>query len=275
MALSFGGLQSNMGPFKPVSLKGNANVHGVPMFVDKLPLTIGGIAGDNIPFGRVVSIKTDAKRTFVPGIPTGAYAVGISMLDPSILSLDPGQIDTKSKTHYYYAGRPMTAITFGIMDVLEYDTAQSAPALGASVWARNSDGVLAFAAGDAKAADMTGYTKLNAYVYEVLDPNGAKVFFGLPCPGIVAEQTKETLNKVATPTVSPAAGAIDAGTQVSLSTTTTGAKILYTTDGTTPDMSSTEYTTPITVTAAVTIKAIAIADGYDPSEVLSAAYTIK
>ena len=44
----FGGITANMGPFAPVSLKGNAFVHGVPMFVDKLPLTLGGIAGEDV-----------------------------------------------------------------------------------------------------------------------------------------------------------------------------------------------------------------------------------
>lgn len=269
MALSFGGLQSNMGPFKPVSLKGNANVHGVPMFVDKLPLTIGGIAGDNIKFGRVVSIDPSDRRTFVPGIPTGNVVKGISMLDPTILSLDPGQIENGQ--NYYFVGRPMTATTLGILDILEYDTSKSAPAEGATVWARNSDGVLAFNNGTDISA--SGYTKLNAFVYETLDPNGAKVFFNLP---LVATQTKETLSQVATPTANPEAGAVDAGTQVELLCATDNAKILYTLDGSTPDMSSTLYDgTPITITAAVTIKAIAIAEGYDPSAVLTAAYTLN
>ena len=269
MALSFGGLQSNMGPFKPVSLKGNASIHGAPMFVDKLPLTIGGIAGDNIKFGRVVSINPNDRRTFVPGIPAGNVVKGISMLDPTILTLDPGQVDAGS--NYYFAGRPMTATTFGILDILEYDTTQSAPAEGATVWARQSDGVLAF--NDGTDISASGYVKLNAFVYETLDPNGAKVFFNLP---LVEEQVKETLTKVATPTATPAAGAVDVGTQITLESDTNNAKILYTLDGSTPDLSSTLYDgTPITITAAVTIKAIAVAEGYDPSAVLSAAYTLN
>lgn len=267
MALSFGGLQSNMGPFKPVSLKGNAQIHGVPMFVDKLPLTIGGIAGDNIKFGRIVSIDPSDRRTFVMGIPSGNVVKGISMLDPTILTLDPGQVENGQ--NYYFAGRPMTATTFGILDILEYDTTQEAPAEGATVWCRNDNGMLAFNDGTALGA---GYTKLNAFVYETLDPNGAKVFFNLP---LVVEQTKEALDKAEAPVADPAAGAVEAGTQVTLTTSTANARILYTLDGTDPDMSSTLYDgTPITITAAVTIKAIAVAEGYDPSTVLTAAYTI-
>lgn len=263
----FGGVNANMGPFKPVSLKGNAFVHGVPMFVDKLPLTIGGIAGEAIPFGRVVSVDPNDRRKFVLGVKDGYVVKGISMLDPTILSIDPGMVD--GQAHYYFTGRPMTATTLGILDILEYDTTKSAPAEGSTVWCRNADGVLAFNDGTALGSD---YTKLNAFVYETLDPNGAKVFFNIP----LAEQTTvETLETCDTPTADPAAGAVDSGTAVKLSTATKGARILYTIDGSTPDMSSNVYTDPIVVTSAVTVKAIAVAEGYNPSAVLTAAYTIN
>ena len=253
----------NMGPFDPVSFKGNAPVTGVPVFVDKLPLTIGGIAGENVKFGRVVSIVPGTnRREFKMGIPTGGVVKGIAMLDPTIMRTDPAQQD------YYFAGRPMTATTFGIIEIREYDTSKSAPLEGSTVWCRNADGVLAF--NDGTNISASGYTKLNAYVYESLDPNGAKVFFNLP---LVATQTRETLPAATTPTAEPAAGAVAAGTTVELSTTQ-GAKIFFTTDGTTPDMSSERYTGPITISAAVTIKAIAVVDGKDPSAVLTAAYTI-
>ena len=254
----------NMGPFDPVSFKGNAPVTGVPVFVDKLPLTIGGIAGENVKFGRVVSIVPGTnRREFKMGIPTGGVVKGIAMLDPTIMRVDPAQQD------YYFVGRPMTATTFGIIEIREYDTSKSAPLEGSTVWCRNADGVLAF--NDGTNISASGYTKLNAYVYESLDPNGAKVFFNLP---LVATQTRETLSVATTPTAAPAAGAVAAGTTIELSTTTPEAKIFFTTDGTTPDMSSERYTGPITISAAVTIKAIAVVDGKDPSAVLTAAYTI-
>lgn len=264
----FGGIRANMGPFPAVSLKGNANVHGVPMFVDKLPLTIGGIAGENVKFGRVVSIDpTSNRRKFVMGTKSGNVIKGISMLDPSIMTLDPGQVSEGS--NYYFEGRPMTATTFGVLDILEYDISQSAPAEGATVWCRNSDGVLAF--NDGTDISASGYTKLNAAVYETLDPNGAKVFFGFP---LVAVQTKESLTKVATPVATPAAGEVEAGTLVTLTTATANAEIRYTIDGSAPTNTSAVYTEPIKVTAGVTIKAVATAEGYDPSVTLTAAYTI-
>ena len=256
----------NMGPFDPVSFKGNARISGVPTFVDKLPLTIGGIAGEDVPFGRVVSIvPANNRREFVVGVPAGGVVKGISMLDPTIMRADPAQ------QKYYFAGRPMTVTTMGLIDILEYDVSQSAPLEGSTVWCRKSDGILAF--NDGTDISGRGYTKLNAYVYESLDPNGAKVAFGLPC--IVATQEREFSTKAAVPVAEPAAGAVAPGTSVSLTSTTKGAKIYYTLDGSTPSIDSDVFDAshPIIITAAVTIEALAIADGYDPSEVLTAAYT--
>lgn len=81
---------------------------------------------------------------------------------------------------------------------------------------------------------------------------------------------------VATPTFSPAAGEVDRGTEVTISCTTAGAVIHYTTDGTNPDATSPVYDgTPIEITAAMTIKAMATAADMLDSSIGSAAYTVK
>ncbi|MDR4999842.1 chitobiase/beta-hexosaminidase C-terminal domain-containing protein [Brevibacillus parabrevis] len=82
------------------------------------------------------------------------------------------------------------------------------------------------------------------------------------------------LPQVATPTATPSSGAILVGTPVTLQTTTPGATIYYTTDGNTPTTSSNVYSTPIPITGAVTIKAIAVLAGMTDSTVMSESYTI-
>ena len=80
---------------------------------------------------------------------------------------------------------------------------------------------------------------------------------------------------IATPEFSVAEGAVDSGIKVEISCATDGAKIYYTTDGSNPTASSTEYTGAISVTAAVTLKAIAVKDGMNDSAVASVSYTIR
>jgi hypothetical protein len=83
-----------------------------------------------------------------------------------------------------------------------------------------------------------------------------------------------TLPQAATPGFSVAAGAYTTPQSVTLSDTTTGATIYYTTNGTAPTTASTQYTGAITVASDETIEAIATAPGYSQSAVATAAYTI-
>ena len=77
----------------------------------------------------------------------------------------------------------------------------------------------------------------------------------------------------ATPTFSPPAGNYTSPQTVTISDTTSGATIYYTTDGSTPTTSNTKFTSPINVSSTQTIKAIAVATGFSNSAVGSATYT--
>jgi hypothetical protein len=80
----------------------------------------------------------------------------------------------------------------------------------------------------------------------------------------------------AAPTFSPAAGTYSSTQTVTISTSTSGASIRYTTDGSTPTSSvGTLYSSPVSVSSTVTIKAIAYATGMTDSAVSSAVYTIN
>jgi hypothetical protein len=81
--------------------------------------------------------------------------------------------------------------------------------------------------------------------------------------------------QAAVPTFSPGAGTYSSAQTVTLSDSTNGATIYYTTNGTTPTTSSTKYTGAISVTASETLKAIATATGYSQSNVGSASFTIS
>ena len=78
----------------------------------------------------------------------------------------------------------------------------------------------------------------------------------------------------ATPTFSPGAGTYPSPQTITISSTTPSAAIYYTTDGTTPTMSSTVYSGPLTVYSPTIIKAIDTAVGYTASAIGAAEYTI-
>lgn len=79
---------------------------------------------------------------------------------------------------------------------------------------------------------------------------------------------------VATPVFSPGGGTYTAAQNVSISSTS-GATIRYTTDGTTPTAGSTAYSGPIAVNTGTTLKAIAFKTGWTTSSVSGATYVFN
>ncbi len=83
------------------------------------------------------------------------------------------------------------------------------------------------------------------------------------------------LPAAATPAFSLASGTYTTTQTVTISDTTAGATIYYTTDGTAPTTSSTLYTGAIAVSSSETLEAIAVAPGYSTSAAASATYTLE
>jgi hypothetical protein len=84
-----------------------------------------------------------------------------------------------------------------------------------------------------------------------------------------------TTDTAATPTITPNGGQRTGSVLVTLSTTTTGATIRYTTDGSTPDPLSPTYTLPFELMVSATVKAQAIATGMADSAVAEATFQIE
>ncbi|MEK4484672.1 endonuclease [Psychrobacillus sp. FSL H8-0484] len=81
-------------------------------------------------------------------------------------------------------------------------------------------------------------------------------------------------NQVDVVTVSIPSSSVPAGTEIILSTNTDGASIYYSTDGSNPTSSSTKYEAPIVIDKDMTIKAIAVKEGFEDSAVSEFTYTV-
>ena len=94
---------------------------------------------------------------------------------------------------------------------------------------------------------------------------------------IIASFKEGSIPTTATPTYMPPAGTYGAPQSVAISCATSGSTITYTLDGSTPVPGShgSVYSTPISVSTSLTIKAVASAPGYLNSAEADAAYVIS
>ena len=80
---------------------------------------------------------------------------------------------------------------------------------------------------------------------------------------------------VATPSFNPPGGTYTSVQSVSISCSTSGASIRYTTNGSEPTETSSLYSSPISITGTSTVIAKAFKSGYNPSQTASSTYTIN
>jgi alpha-tubulin suppressor-like RCC1 family protein len=95
---------------------------------------------------------------------------------------------------------------------------------------------------------------------------------GMPPSNIEAATYTMT---VATPSVSPAGGTYTAPQTVSISTTTAGTTLRYTTNGSNPDATSPVYTPPLQISTTTQLRVVGFRDGWTNSGVRSATYTMN
>ena len=115
--------------------------------------------------------------------------------------------------------------------------------------------------------DFNGDGKLDVAAASY-NTNTVEVLFGN------GDGTLANLPAAAAPTFNPPGGSYTLPQMVTISDSTPGVTIYYTTDGSTPTTSSTKYTDSILVVKTTTIKAIAVAPGWSTSPVASATYTL-
>src|SRR5262249_48265063 len=104
-----------------------------------------------------------------------------------------------------------------------------------------------------------------------INGSGLTRFFAIPTPG-AANGGTEYIGIAASPVSGVGAGYFSAAFNLTLISTTPGASIRYTTDGTPPTAASTLYSGPLNIAATTALRATAFAPNYAPSDAITRTY---
>jgi hypothetical protein len=284
-------------------------IYTVPLPISN-SVTIKAIA---VAPGDAVSAVGTAAFTIVAATPTFSPAAGTYTGAQSVTITDAASASTiyyttngstPTTSSAVYAG-PIQVSATGTVKAIAAAPGDSTSAVGSAAYTINSGTATATPTFSPAAGTYTGTQKVtisdttsHAVIYFTTNgstPTAASAVYSGPIMVDTTETVKAiaiatddsssavgsaayTINagtKAATPTFSPAAGSYTGSQKVTISDTTTGSTIFYTTNGTTPTTASAVYTGPVVISATSTVEALAVASGDSASSVGSAAYTIS
>ncbi len=125
--------------------------------------------------------------------------------------------------------------------------------------------------------ELATLTYTYAGVATPIDIDQTTMKFLMPAADVTINATfsEVVIETVATPTFTPAEGEYTEAQNVTIACTTEGATIYYTIDGTNPTANSATYSTALAISETTTVKAIAMKQGMNDSEIATATYTIN
>jgi hypothetical protein len=212
------------------------------------PDTAGGTGG--IPSS--IAVKFDLYSNAGEGTDsTGEYADGVSPTTPFVdmtssgINLHSGDI---FQVHLSYSGTTLAMTITDTTNEDEFTTSFTNVNISSTI------------GGNTGYVGFTGGTGGETAIQEII--------------GFSFVSGPASLPQAVTPVISPTAGTYPGSVAVSITDSTGGSAIYYTTNGTTPTTSSTKYAGTFTLTSSATVKAIAAASGFTNSAVASSAYTV-
>jgi hypothetical protein len=253
-----------------VNLGATANVYGIAN--TGTPVTDGGLDGGGYAYAAALlgTSVTWEGSTFTLGTAGSADAVSNKTIAlpagnySSVILLATGVNGNQAKQTFVvkYTDGTSTSIVQSLSD---WHTPQSYPG-------ESTASTMAYRIG-ASGATQAGAFYLYAYSFAI---NSAKTVQSMTLPDNrdVVVLAVDLLPVASSPTMSPPPGTYSTAQTVTLSDTTPGAVIYYTTNGTAPTTGSAQYSLPLQVSATTSIEAMAAASGYIDSAITSATYII-
>ena len=200
-------------------------------------------SGGTVPVGQTLTLKVAAWRT---GWTTSAVSAATYTMKVGTASLSPG-------AGQYSAAQNVTVTTVTSAATLRYTlTGREPVSTDATV---NSGGTVS--------VGQTATLKVKGTRAGWVDSDTATAVYSF------------NLGTVSTPTIAPSGGTYTTTQTVSLSTTTTGATIRYTIDGSDPLYTSPIYTAPLAISTPTTLKARAFKADWTASPTATAQYTFS
>ncbi len=225
------------------------------------PAPVPGQAG-TLQYSGPVTLTGPASSYTISAIATVSQMIASAQASASYSIFYPGlATPTFNPPAGTYSNDQTVTVTSGAGSTIWYTTDGSAPAVGTSP-SIPSGGAITLTGG----APGTGVASVHALATQTGFADSPSV-------------TASYLFQAAAPVPSPGGGTffndLTGVAGVFMGTVTNGAAIYYTTDGSTPTTSSTQYTGAIQITASTTVKAIAARADYLNSTVTSNTYTLQ
>ncbi len=248
-----------------------ANTTGVTLYAVYADVTGGGTATTNIAYSGATTNMTGGND---------AASFGLDAEDWSVVGAKgnntnyPG-LNTAGDIRLYYAASGGNTLTITAPQTI---TSVSLTFTGAGY-----SNAYVMAGGETVALS-DGVYPINATSFVIGNANTSNtqvrisnIAVNFTTSGTPSNYSTTCAEKTATPTFTLAAGTYTTAQTVEITCATDGATIYYTTDGTDPTTSSTEYTAAISLSerGETTIKAIAVKAGAENSDIATAAYNIN
>ena len=253
--------------FKPAALTGTASITGTLKFGEELTATLTG--GNNT--GNLDYKWYQNGTTQVAANNTGKYTLRADDIGKTITvkitsSVQSGEITSAATAAVGKADGPAAPTAFTLTFTPNADGTTFTATIPTVAGGEYSFDGTNYSATNTK-ADCAANSSYTGYVRIAETPTQKA------STATSSTQTSPKLT-VATPTFAPNGVSSFTGTQsVTISCTTAGATIHYTTDGTAPTASSPVYSTALSLTSTTTVKAIAVNAGMNDSAIATATFT--
>ena len=253
--------------FKPAALTGTASITGTLKYGEELTASLTGTNNT----GNLDYTWYQNGTTQIAANNTGKYTLRADDIGKSITVKITSSVQTGE-------------ITSSATGTIEKADAPAAPAAFTLSFTPNSDGTTFTATIPTVVGGEYSFDGANYFTTNTKEDCAANTSYtgyvriAATSTHKASTATRDTQTSpkltVATPTFTPNGASSFSGTQsVTIACATAGATIYYTTNGTEPTTSSTEYTTALSLTSTTTLKAIAVKTDMHDSAIATATFT--